>query len=226
MPKKGYKGKRFYAKKSKDKKQDSRIKSLEKFVYKTIENKQINLTQFSNLSTTNYQYGAFLQVKQGTADGVLPADEARIGNSVTLMSQRFKFMLHIPLAGDLFNTCRVMLVESVDGSQPMALTDVLYEADYSVHGNKVFTSHYTTKTQTNKRYKIHFDKVVTLNRYQNNVVNWNYNVNYKGGKVIEFDGNTSALPTNHRLSILAVSDSGSILHPVLTWSARSIYKDA
>lgn len=216
------------AKKRVDKAQNARIKSLEKFVYKTIENKQVNVSSFSNISTSNYQYGAFLQVLQGTEDGsdISPASNARIGNTVTLMSQRFKFMLHIPLAGDLFNTCRVMLVESVDGSQPMSIPDVLYEGDYSIHGNKVFTSQYTTKTQTNKRYKIHFDKVVTLNRYQNNTINWNYNVNYKGGKLIEFDGNTSALPTNHRMTILAVSDSGSVLHPVLTWSARSIYKDA
>jgi len=229
MPKRRSKGKRSYANKSKDKKQDSRIKSLEKFVYKTIENKQINISNFTNVSTTNYQYGAFLQVLQGPEDGtgISPSmSNARIGNNVTLMSQRFRFMLHIPLAGDLFNQCRIMLVESVDGSQPLTLTDVLYEGDYSIHGNKVFTSQYATKTQTNKRYKIHFDKNVCLNRYQNNVITWKYNVNYKGGKVIEFNDNLSALPNNHRMTILAVSDSGSVLHPVLTWSARSIYKDA
>jgi len=201
-------------------------KANKKFLNKTIENKQINLSSFSNISTSAYQYGALLQVSQGTSDGTTTGSAARIGNSITLLSQRFNFMLHIPVGGDLFNQCRIMLVESVDGSQVLNLTDVLYEGDYSIHGNKVFTSQLATKTQTNKRYKVHFDRNITLNRYQNNVVTWKYNVNYKGGKVIDFNGNTSALPTNHRMTILAVSDSGSILHPVLTWSTRAVYKDA
>jgi len=226
MPPKKGKKKRTYAKKPVDKKQNARIKNLEKFVYKTIENKQINISNFTNVTTTNYQYGAFLQVNQGAGDGVVQGDPARIGNSITLMSQRFKFMLEIPAGGDLHNKCRIMLVESVDGAQPLTLTDVLFEGNYSIVGNKIFTSQRATKTQTNKRYKVHFDKQINLNQHYKRVVNWNYNVKYKGGKVVEFDGTSSSLPTNHRMTILAVSDSGSILHPVLTWSARSIYKDA
>ena len=40
---------------STDKKQDNRLKTLEKFVYQTIENKQLNYTNTNNALTTAWQ---------------------------------------------------------------------------------------------------------------------------------------------------------------------------
>ena len=70
---------RFRKKKvRKDKKQDQRIKSLEKFVYKTIENKQVNRSSPpASVTTSGYFFREFLQLTVGPNDGAGPGDPAR-----------------------------------------------------------------------------------------------------------------------------------------------------
>ncbi len=106
--------KKGYKKGSKDKKQDKRIKSLEKFVYKTVENKQQNYRQDLSISSSGTATYPFLSLRQGVEDGELYPSDARIGNSITLMSQR----LDMNLIGETatFNQIRVILAESVDGN--------------------------------------------------------------------------------------------------------------
>ena len=80
------------AKKSADAKQNKRIKSLEQLVYKTIENKQVNYSN-SNLAinSSGVPDSGFLQVKVGANDGSARGDTARIGNSITLLRQQYRF---------------------------------------------------------------------------------------------------------------------------------------
>lgn len=230
MPKKGYKGKRSYAKKSKDKKQDTRIKSLEKFVYKTIENKQQNYRQDLSVSSSGTATYPFLSLRQGVEDGEAYPSDARIGNSITLMSQR----LDMNLIGETatFNQIRIILAESVDGNSSLALSDILEYSAYALHGDMVFVSPYTTKTSTNKRYKIHMDRLVELHGTGDagkSTAQIHKIVRYREGgspgKVVNFDDNATE-PTNHKLQLFLISDSAAAGHPSCKYNMRSTYKDA
>ncbi len=54
-----------------------------------------------------------------------------------------------------------------------------------------------------------------------------HDVKWKKGKVVEFAGpGTEQVPTNHNMTIVFISDSGSALHPSCAYSVRSTYKDA
>ena len=223
MPyKKGYR-----KKKSKDNKQDGRIKKLEKFVYKTIENKQVNYTQSLNISSAGTASYPFIQLTQGVGDGEAYPSAARIGNSITLMNQTFVANLVGETAQ--WNQIRVILVESVDGNSTLQLSDVLQYSNYLLEGDLVFVSPYTTKTSTNKRYKIHMDRLVELHgtgdagkatAQMKKVIRYG-----KGGKIVNFDDN-SATPTNHKLHLFCISDSAAISHPTIKYNVRSTFKDA
>lgn len=218
-----------FSKKRKDKKQDKRIRELESFVYKTIENKQVNYSNTEvDISSSGLNDNAFLKVKVGPDDGALKGDQARIGNSLTLMRQQYRMTfkgLNATIEG--WNQMRVIIAEPMDGNQPLLLSDVLEYPDISASAELVFVSPYTTKTATNRRYKIHLDKTFTLNQYQNIIKDIKHDVRWKGGKLVEFAGpGTEDTPTNHNMSILFVSDSQATPHPQVSYSVRSTYKDA
>lgn len=215
---------------NKDKKQDSRIKNLEKFVYKTIENKQVDqhVTPYA-LSTAGAAWGDFLTLNVGPNDGAVTGDDARIGDSVTLMKQTFNMGLQAS-STDAYNRVRLIIVEGLE-NQNIALSDMLIYSNYSLYGDLVFSSPYTTKTNTSKRYKIYFDKVFELNTNAKGATRdikhiIKYREGGSPGKVLKFSGPTSSVPTNHNIRILAISDSVSVTHPTLCWNVRSQYKDA
>lgn len=218
----------------KDKSQDKRIKSLEKMVYKTIENKQLNerVTSSAVDSVTPFVATGFLQTGIGAEDGDQSGSSAaaRIGNSITLMNQRVNYTLEAA-ALDVYNRVRVLIVESMDGNQLLSLGDILQYDDYSVFNNLVFVSPYTTKTDTNRRYKIHSDRVFELNSNAKGATAYHKeNIKFREGgspgKILEFDGNTSTFPNNHNLMIFAISDSTVSPHPRISAAIRSTYKDA
>lgn len=218
-------------KRSTDAKQNSRIKKLESLVLKTIENKQVNYFSNSNsISSSGLEVGSFLSTSTGAEDGTNLGDPARIGNSITLMNQRFNMNITAS-ATDTYNQIRVLLVESLDGNAPIALNDVLQYGSYTLYGSLVFASPYTTKTNTNRRYKVHYDKSFVLSGLPTKggvppakVIK--HNIKYKNGKVIEYEGAGNVNPTNHRITMLLISDSVSASHPQLDYSTRSTYKDA
>ena len=233
MPIKKFRRKRRpVARKRVDKAQNQRIRSLEKFVYKTIENKQVNYanTGGNNISTAGYVGSQFLSLDTGPEDGAALGDEARIGNSITLMSQDIRCYM-TQSTTDTYNRVRMIIVESVDGNESLAIDDVLLYGDYSTHGQLVFNSPYTTKTDTNKRYKIHMDKTFELNSYAqgaSKVITHKvkYRQNKSPGKVLEYDGPGEVNANNHRLSVMWISDSAEATHPIVYYSVRSTYKDA
>lgn len=227
MPKNG----RSKGKSRKDKNQDVRIKKLEDLVLKTMENKQVNY-HATNQSITSggYASGSFLNTSSGAGDGDALGSAARVGNSITLLNQRV-CMNFTGSSTDTYNQIRVILCESMDGNQPLALSDVLEYHSYTLYGSLVFASPYTTKTSSNRRYKIHMDKSFVLSGLPTKggvppakVIK--HVIRYKGGKVIDFDGTGAVNPNNHRLTILLISDSVSASHPILDFATRSTYKDA
>lgn len=219
--------KKRYRKKRKDAKQDSRIKKLENLVLKTIENKQVNIHDNGRaISSSGFETSQFMQLATGAQDGVVAGDAARIGNTITLMNQRFWFNFKV---GDAYNQIRVLVVESMDGNESIALSDVLQYSSYSTYGALVFNSPYTTKSNTNKRYKIHMDKHLVLSDTTGGNAparNCSVNIRWKNGKLVEYSGPGTTFPTNHRMNLLVISDSTAINHPEMSYATRATYKDA
>lgn len=215
----------------KDQKQDKRLKELENFVYKTIENKQVNYQGLNlEITTGSYNTGGFLSLRVGPEDGSQLGDPARIGNTITLMNQRFDFNF-VASGTDTYNQMRVLLVESMDGNNPINIGDVLQYPSYALWGDLVFNSPYTTKTDTNRRYKVHMDKKFVLSGFATYggappCKNISHICKWKGGKLCEYEGILATSPTNHRMSLIAISDSSTIGHPLMNYSSRSTYKDA
>ena len=225
--------KRKQAKKRIDAKQNSRIKQLEKLVLKTIENKQVNYHLVGqSINSSGYSAGSFLSTSVGAEDGANLGDPARIGNTITLMNQRFNMNFQAS-STDTYNQIRVLLVESLDGNEPISMTDVLQYGSYALYGDLVFASPYTTKTNTNRRYRVHMDKQFNLSAFAtrggvpSKVIK--HNIKYgKSGKMVEYPqgGSTASNPTNHRITLLVISSSVSTDHPSLSYSSRSTFKDA
>lgn len=205
----------------------SKVTALSKFVMKTIEKKQIDYQQTVSLGSAGSATYPFLLVTQGTSDGNTYPSAARTGNKITLMSQKFD-MNFIAASGDVFNQIRCIIVESVDGNQTLALSDILTYHNYSLHGDLVFVSPYTTKTATNKRYKIHYDKTFELNgdgTANKATKQLHMKVKWPKGKIINFDDNSSA-PTDHKMHLLMISDSTVAPNPSVIYNCRSVFRDA
>lgn len=223
-------------KSSKDKKQDNRIVALENFVYKTIENKQQNFHQEGlGITDLGQYYRPSILLTPGANDGDGRPSSARIGNSITLLNQRYNFEIRTT-AGQR-QTLRLIVVESVDGSVDLKFEDILEYwktsgAAASGIDRNTYTSHYTTKSAVNKRYKIHMDKVYSFEEGQKRVFRPKLKINYgtkkSPGMVVDYPNSLDNTPVNHRITIMAVSDqlSSSSIQPELSYSLRSIYKDA
>lgn len=204
------------------------VKALKKMVNSTIENKQINNKLTSTAVTSSWHSASgFFGLIQGTSDGNLPGSSARIGNSVTLMRSQFKFNFDIEQSTASHNKVRLIICQSDDGSQSLLPSDILQYSNYTTDGDLVFASPYTTKTTTNKRYKILLDRVFTLNKYSNASKQINFVKRYgKSGKVVNWNGNSSSSPTDFKTTIMAISDSTVAPDPHYEYSLRHTYKDA
>jgi len=227
--------KKSYKKGSKDNMQDKRIKKLEQVIYKTIEKKHLNYNLVGqNITTAGYAAGSFLPMAAGVGDDGTLTNAQRIGNSINLLRQRVG-MNFLVSGTDTFNQMRVLIVESLEGNQSLALSDVLEYSSYSLHGDLVFVSPYKTNPNDNKKYKVHLDRTFEISALTaigssgKGTKQIDYTVKYpKGGKQILYPTATSVsdAPSNHRISILCISDSNSVAHPSLTYFVRSTYLDA
>jgi len=235
MPKRKYSAKsnfkRSYKKPSLTaRKAYSLAKSVDRLVNKTLENKQINSAiQDQDVPMGGYAASGFLGIVQGPADGSTIGSAARIGNSITLMKTRISANLEVAqgATAEDYNKIRFIVVQSKEGTQSLALSDVLLYSDYVTDGDLVFTSPYTTKSATNKRYSIVCDKVFEVNKYSNASRRFNILKRYgKSGRVVNFNGNSSSAPVDFKTTIMAISDSTVATHPTLTCSIRHTYKDA
>ena len=210
----------------------SLAKENKRFIQKTIEMKQVNYQQSSiSITSGGFSAGSFAQLATGAEDGTSLGSAARIGNSVTLMRQQVCMNL-VGSSTDTFNQFRVIIAESVDGNQQLTLSDLLEYPSYALYGSTVFCSPYTTKTSTNKRYKIHYDRAFVLSGLPTKggvppakVIK--HTIRYgKSGKELEYAGAGALNPNNHRLTIFLISDSVSATHPSLHYAVRTSYKDA
>lgn len=228
--------KRSMRKSNKDKKQDMAIAKINQFLKNTIETK---ITDFRHnasgvpvdVSVTPYRALAFYRNANGQGTG----DDDRIGNKVTLLSQTFNIELLCPAAGqgtEDYNKVRLLIVENTDfdDAYDLELTDVLEYGDWTSNARHVFISPYKKKAPNNRQYKVHMDKVFTLNLSEKALHQVKFKIDYrtkkKEGKVLKFNTALDTIPANHRMVMFAISDSASANHPQIGWICRNKYKDA
>ena len=227
---------KFRRRKKKNKSKASQALNLAKenkrFIQKTIEMKQVNYqTSGQAIASGGFTAASFAQLATGPEDGTALGSASRIGNSITLMKQQVCMNI-VGSSTDTYNQMRVLIVESVNGNQALGLSDVLEYGSYALYGNNVFSSPYTTKTSTNKRYKVHYDRSFIISGLPTKggvppAKNIKHIVRFgKAGKELEYAGAGSLNPNNHRLTLMVVSDSVSATHPALAYSVRTSYKDA
>lgn len=203
--------------KTTDGKQNKRIAHLENILLPALEWKSRDINSF-NAAITNVGYGNFpmFQLAQGDA-----SDE-RVGDKVTLKSHNVSLSL---TRADTSNIVRVIFAMT-PSSTSLVLDDVLQYANYGVYGNAVFSSPYRKKaSSTAKTYSILFDKVYNLTDDISTIVDKFKLKVPKKGRQVEFQGVASQMPDNYNLSLLAISDSTGIPHPIMDCSVRSKYID-
>ena len=225
--------KKRVAKRKPSKALSNRVEALENLVGKTMENKVNDflnhVTTPQPISTSGLTYLAFARNLQTGVDG-----DQRIGNKMTLMSQTFRGTIRAP-AGTLDeqqNQVRLLIVENLGftGVTDLALTDVLQYGEYAVDGAQVFISPYKTNANITKRYRVHYDKVINLNKTDKGYFHFKKRISYGSktnpGKELTFAGPLESFPNNHRLVMFVISDSAVTGHPDIIFNVRNIYKDS
>lgn len=226
-----YAKRKRYARSSTAKKALTMAKQVKKMVYKTIEKKTVDYSAVSqSVSTGGFFISNMFKTQQGDEDGGSSNPNARTGNSVTLMKEKFYLTLRGPGTtgvNESNNIIRVLIVESTEGNQTMSLSDVLKYSNQTTHGHLVFNSPYQTKTSTNHRYKVHYDKVVKMNYYSSShYQTLNCVINHgKTGRVVNFNDNQST-PTDYNLTMWVISDSAAAQHPILDFAYRGVFRDS
>ena len=206
-------------------------KQVKKMVHKTIERKTVDYSQVGNaVSTAGWNTYQLFATTQGTTDGGTRPAASRTGNAVTLMKEKFYFQLRGPGTtgvNESNNIVRIIIAESTEGNQILNLGDILKYSDQVTHGHLVFNSPYQTKTSTNKRYKVHYDRCIKMNYYSSSFYqSLTHVINHgKTGRVVNFNDNVST-PTDYNITVWVISDSAAAQHPVLDFAYRGVFRDA
>ncbi len=204
----------------------SRVKTLEKKFAKAVEMKNIrSLTQEQLVSTSPGGLSGFMSISLGDANGF------RTGNKATLMSTQYRLMLrqNEGASADAYNVCRVLIVESKDGSQSLTWGDVLYRTPAAnVNIYTALNSPYQTDIELNKHYKVVYDSGPINMAFnaakQTKAINITRRYG-KSGKLLNFDPNGNT-PNNFKQTVLWMSDSAATPHPVIAVDVNNRYLDA
>lgn len=203
--------------KSKNSKQDRRIKKLENIVYPSIEWKSRDLTAFdADITNAGYQNYPMFQLAKGDTNST------REGDKVSLR----RGTLHLALTrGDTSNIVRVLVVATPSATYA-GFSDVLEYHAYSANANGVFISPYQVKaTNSEQTYKILADRTYQLKGDMSTVTAKIPIKLPKKGKSCEFVGDGSVAPNGYNISLLMISDSTATPHPKASYVMRWKYID-
>lgn len=204
--------------KTKNARQDQRIKHLEKMLLPAVEIKTNDVyAQNAPVSDSGYVNQPMMQIGQGTDGG---ATGQRVGDKVTLLSHNITMKLN---SSDDTNVMRILWVYT-ESTDTLALSDVL---QYSSTGEYALVSPYKLRsTNNNIKYKVMFDKVYKFDASTAVIVDkYKLLPGGKYGKQVEFNATGRIQPEQYKLHIIAVSDSGAISHPSISYVCRTKYYD-
>jgi len=204
--------KRKVVKKSKDSKQDKRIKKLENIVYPSIDWKTKDTKGIAAaIQNSGYQNYPMFALAQGTANN------QRNGDYVSLR----RGTLHLSLTrGDTSNIVRVLVVKT-PSSTYAGLSDVLEYHNFTTDGELVFSSPYQTNaTNSEQTYQIMYDKVFQLKGDMSTIAAKIPLKLPKRGVDCHFVGSGTVQPNNYNISLLMISDSTAAPHPTASYVMR------
>ena len=202
---------------SKNAKQDKRIKKLENLVLNSLEWKSKDkVASAQNISNAGYADYPMIDIAQGDTNST------RDGDKVSLRHATLNLAI---TRQDTSNIVRVLVVATPSATHA-GLTDVLQYPNWSTHDAGVLCSPYKVKaTNMEQSYHIMFDKVYTLGNDISTIVDKVKLRIPKKGKNLEFAADGSNTPQNYLVSILAISDSTASAHPQLSYQFRYKYLD-
>lgn len=222
MPKNTFKGgqkKRKQRKaKTKDGRQDQRLKKLENILLPSIEYKsvdQVNVDwQVSSSGRTNYP---MFQLSQGTDY------DQRIGDKITLLSHNISTTIR---KSDSTNSIRVMWIVT-PSTTPLSINQVLEYGTYNNnHEDLVFSSPYKRRAVGSENtYTVLFDKVYHFGNDEQVKTDKYQLIPAKNGKQLSFTGVGATMPDNYQLQLMAISDSGAVPDVRMDICCRSRYYD-
>lgn len=210
----------------------ARIKRVENMINKTIENKYVDYQATTVNGDQIYAASPVTELAFFRMNGTGPDDNERIGDKVTLLSQRWMMNLKKGATPNLDQRVRLLIVQNIgyDSATDLDVPDVLEYGDWATHNQTILTSPYKIGADATKRYRVLFDKVYSLTNdrpYVKIDVTKKYGTRTNPGKVCSYELPLSDFPNNHRICVFALSDyvTGSF-PPTLTILCRNRYKDA
>jgi hypothetical protein len=204
-------------KRTKDMKQDRRIRKLENIVYPSIEWKSKDITAFDvDITNAGYENYPMMQLAQGDSNS------QREGDKVSLR----RGTLHLSLTrGDTSNIIRVLVVATPSATHA-GFSDVLEYHSYASNADGVFSSPYQVKaTNSEQTYNVLADRVYQLPNDKSTITAKIPIKMPKKGKSCEFVSTSSSAPNNYNVSLLMISDSTATPHPKASYVMRWKYID-
>lgn len=209
---------------------NARIKRVENIIRKTLEKKHtdwlattVDGDEITNTAPVNK--AAFFRIIDAGA-----GESKRVGNKVNLLSQRFQCNLIKGGPGD--KIVRVLIVNNpnYESAATISPSEVLEYWQWTTDGFQIFSSPYKIGVDASKRYQVLYDKTFSLTDLKPYVkIDFlkKYGSKKNPGKVCDFELDTSDFPTNHRISMFALTDhTGSTNAPRITMFCRNKYIDA
>lgn len=190
----------------------ARVSRVESIIKKTLEKKYSDYrpTAVDGDPITNaasLDKAAFFRIADVGA-----GESKRVGNKVTLLSQRF--MMNLVKGGPGDKIVRILVVNNPNYESSATITkdDVLQFGNWAADEFGVFTSPYQMNVDASKKYKVLYDKTFSLTDIRPYVkIDFmkKYGTKTSPGKVCDFEFDTSDFPTNHRVSVFAITDHTS-----------------
>lgn len=182
-------------------------KSVKTALNKNIELKYRDVNSVLSVDYTGYFYDLSTYITQGITDST------RVGDKLTMRSLELNYNI---TNGDTTNQVRVIVLRLKSlASSLTALTQIL------TNTSSVYAPLSTYLHDSRSQFVIHYDKLHTVDTY--NPIKA-FKTKIKMTSKTEYNG--AGTDGYHHIFLLAISDSGAVTHPSLTWYTRMNYVDA
>ena len=213
------------------------VKKLAKRVKALENNAEYKVAYYSasqimdSTATVNHEMGPrALQGTEGEGD-VGAEDNIRIGNSINLRYLVIEGIVELPkTAGVIAATtpcvqCRVLIADNIDGNTGLAITDLLQD---STTVPRTLVSPWKNSVAGGKKYKMYKDMKFSLTQPKPS-----YRFKFKlpikkEGRVLNYDENASAHPSNFNLSLVSYADTAPLaaLRPTISYTVKTRFTDS
>lgn len=185
-------------------------KQVKRIANSGTEYKIFNNNTNSSISQTGLVVPIFAGGSNGPAQGA--GDSERIGDKISLEQIFMNVSAYIPSGGDLTNYIRMIIFQWKDRTIPVGTDILVTSTDYLGLHN------YDRRQQ----YNVLVDKTISLSFNGPAAKFFNINLKRKFAKQMTYVG--TEVQKNGVYAYI-VSDSGAVVHPVITWRSRAYYTD-